>query len=169
MRCKRMSKGTIQVICGEGKGKTTAALGMGISALLNGQTVIMIQFLKGCQELASCEILERLKIFRFEKSDAFFETLSEEQQKEERMNIRNGMNFARKVLSTGECDLVILDEVLGLLDQGIIEMDEMKTLLQSRVEEIDLILTGKVFPKELDPFVDGIREIDHLKVDNTKQ
>ena len=134
-----MSKGTIQVICGEGKGKTTAALGMGISALLNGQTVIMIQFLKGCQ------------------------------QKEERMNIRNGMNFARKVLSTGECDLVILDEVLGLLDQGIIEMDEMKTLLQSRVEEIDLILTGKVFPKELDPFVDGIREIDHLKVDNTKQ
>ena len=65
-----MSKGTIQVICGEGKGKTTAALGMGISALLKGQTVIMIQFLKGCQELASCEILERLepelKIFRFE-------------------------------------------------------------------------------------------------------
>ena len=167
-----MSKGTIQVICGEGKGKTTAALGMGISALLKGQTVIMIQFLKGCQELASCEILERLepelKIFRFEKSDAFFETLSEEQQKE-RMNIRNGMNFARKVLSTGECDLVILDEVLGLLDQGIIEMDEMTTLLQSRVEEIDLILTGKVFPKELDPLVDGIREIDHLKVDNTKQ
>lgn len=165
-----MSKGTIQVICGEGKGKTTAALGMGISALLKGQTVIMIQFLKGCQELASCEILERLepelKIFRFEKSDAFFETLSEEQQKEERMNIRNGMNFARKVLSTGECDLVILDEVLGLLDQGIIEMT---TLLQSRVEEIDLILTGKVFPKELDPLVDGIREIDHLKVDNTKQ
>ena len=162
-----MSKGTIQVICGEGKGKTTAALGMGISALLKGQTVIMIQFLKGCQELASCEILERLepelKIFRFEKSDAFFETLSEEQQKEERMN------FARKVLSTGECDLVILDEVLGLLDQGIIEMDEMTTLLQSRVEEIDLILTGKVFPKELDPLVDGIREIDHLKVDNTKQ
>ena len=160
-----MSKGTIQVICGEGKGKTTAALGMGISALLKGQTVIMIQFLKGCQELASCEILERLepelKIFRFEKSDAFFETLSEEQQKEERMNIRNGMNFARKVLSTGECDLVILD--------GIIEMDEMTTLLQSRVEEIDLILTGKVFPKELDPLVDGIREIDHLKVDNTKQ
>ena len=142
-----MSKGTIQVICGEGKGKTTAALGMGISALLKGQTVIMIQFLKGCQELASCEILERM----------------------EPMNIRNGMNFARKVLSTGECDLVILDEVLGLLDQGIIEMDEMTTLLQSRVEEIDLILTGKVFPKELDPLVDGIREIDHLKVDNTKQ
>ena len=67
------------------------------------------------------------------------------------------------------CDLVILDEVLGLLDQGIIEMDEMTTLLQSRVEEIDLILTWKGIPKELDPLVDGIREIDHLKVDNTKQ
>ncbi len=63
------------------------------------------------------------------------------------MNIRNGMNFARKVLSTGECDLVILDEVLGLLDQGIIEMDEMKTLLQSRVEEIDLIPDWKGIPE----------------------
>lgn len=168
-----MSKGTIQVICGEGKGKTTAALGMGIGALLKGQTVIMIQFLKGCQDLASSEILERLepelKIFRFEKSDAFFEELSEAQQEEERMNIRNGLNFAKKVLTTGECDLLILDEVLGLLDQAIIGIDEMTKLLSSKVEEMDLILTGKVFPQELEPLVDGIREIDHLKVDNTKQ
>lgn len=168
-----MNKGTIQVICGEGKGKSTAALGMGIGALLKDQTVIMIQFLKGCQEQVSCKILERLepefKIFRFEKSDAFFESLSEEQQKEERMNIRNGLNFAKKVLSTGECDLLILDEVLGLLDQGIVETDELTKLLQSKVEEMDLILTGKVFPKELEPYVDGIREIEHLKVDNTKQ
>ncbi len=63
-----MSKGTIQVICGEGKERRQGAR-HGISALLKGQTAIMIQFLKGCQELASCEILERLepelKIFRF--------------------------------------------------------------------------------------------------------
>ncbi len=71
-----MSKGTIQVICGEGKGKTTAALGMGISALLNGADGNHDTVFKGLPGLASCEILERLepelKIFRFEKSDAFF-------------------------------------------------------------------------------------------------
>lgn len=164
-----MRKGSIQVICGRGKGKTTSALGMGIGALLEGRTVIMIQFLKGCQELSACEILARLepelKIFRFEKSGAFFETLTKDRQEEERGNIRNGLNFAKKVLTTGECDVLILDEALGLLEQGIIGTDEMARLLQSKVEEMDLILTGMALPEELEPFADGIRKIEHLKVD----
>lgn len=168
-----MNKGTIQVICGEGKGKTTAALGMGIGALTKSKTVIMIQFLKGCSTGGSFDILSRLepemKIFRFEKSDDFFENLSKEQQEEERMNILNGLNFAKKVVTTGECDVLILDEVLGLLDQRIIETGELVKLLKSKVEGMDIIMTGKVFPKEMEPDVDAILEIDHVKVDNTKQ
>lgn len=167
-----MNKGTIQVICGEGKGKTTAALGMGIGALTKNKTVIMIQFLKGCSGNGSLEILERLepemKIFRFEKSDDFFENLTKEQQEEERMNILNGLNFARKVVTTGECDLLILDEVLGLVDQRIIENEELIKLLCSKVEEMDIIMTGRVLPKEIGVLADGILEIDHVKVDNTK-
>lgn len=167
-----MNKGTIQVICGEGKGKTTAALGMGIGALTKNKTVIMIQFLKGCSGNSSLEILERLepemKIFRFEKSDDFFDNLTKEQQEEERMNILNGLNFARKVVTTGECDLLILDEVLGLVDQKIIENEELIKLLCSKVEEMDIIMTGRVLPKEIGALADGILEIDHVKVDNTK-
>lgn len=167
-----MNKGTIQVICGEGKGKTTTALGMGIGALTKNKTVIMIQFLKGCSGNGSLEILERLepemKIFRFEKSDDFFENLTKEQQEEERMNILNGLNFARKVVTTGECDLLILDEVLGLVDQKIIENEELIKLLCSKVEEMNIIMTGRVLPKEIGALADGILEIDHVKVDNTK-
>ncbi len=166
-----MNRGAIQVICGEGKGKTTAALGMGIEAMIKNRTVIMIQFLKGCPERGALDILKRLepemKIFRFEKCDGFFETLSIEQQEEERMNIRNGLNFARKVVSTGECDVLILDEILGLLDQKIIEKEELVKLLQAKVDEMEVILTGKVFPKEMESYVDSILEIDHVKVDNT--
>lgn len=167
-----MNRGTIQVIYGEGKGKTTAALGMGIEALTKNRTVIMIQFLKGCPGRGSLDILKRLepemKIFRFEKSDGLFENLSKEQQDEERMNIRNGLNFAKKVVSTGECDMLILDEILGLLDQKIIEAEELVKLLRSKVDEMEVILTGKVFSSEMEPYVDSILEIDHVKVDNTK-
>lgn len=167
-----MNKGKIQVICGEGKGKTTAAIGMGIGALTRNKTVIMIQFLKGCPERGSLDILKRLepemKIFRFEKSDSFFEDLPKKQQEEEQMNIRNGLNFAKKVVSTGECDMLILDEVLGLLDQEIIETEELAKLLQSKVDEMEIVLTGKVFPRELEACVDNILEIDHVKVDNSK-
>lgn len=167
-----MNRGTIQVICGEGKGKTTAALGMGIEALTKNRTVIMIQFLKGCSGRGSLDILKRMepemKIFRFEKADGFFENLSKEQQDEERMNIRNGLNFANKVVSTGECDMLILDEILGLLDQKIIETVELVKLLRSKVDEMEVILTGKVFSKEMEPYVDSILELDYVKVDNTK-
>ena len=82
------------------------------------------------------------------------------------MNIRNGLNFARKVLTTGECDLLILDEILGLLDCEILTVDELIKILESKTDGMDVILTGKTFPKELEPYVDSIQEIDHLKVDN---
>ena len=167
-----MNRGTLQVICGEGKGKTTAALGMGIEALMKNRSVIVIQFLKGCTGRGSFEIMKRLepemKIFRFEKCDGFFENLTKEEQDEERMNIRNGLNFARKVVSTGECDLLILDEILGILDQKIIEAEELVKLLQTKVDDMEIILTGKVFSKEMEPYVDSILEINHVKVDNTK-
>ena len=48
------------------------------------------------------------------------------------MNIRNGLNFARKVLTTDGCDVLILDEVLGLIDKGILTVEELKTLTRSR-------------------------------------
>lgn len=165
-----MNKEMVQVICGEGMGKTSLAIGIGIGALIRQNTVIMIQFLKGNQESEGLETLKLLepdmKIFRFEKSSAFYEELSEEEKTEERMNIRNGLNFARKVLATGECDLLILDEVLGALDQEIITEEELKKLLEMRDEEMKVILTGKKFPDSLKPYVDMISQISNVKVDN---
>ena len=66
-----MKDSTIQVICGPGKGKTASALGRGISALIHGKNVIMVQFLKGSMDSDNMEVLKRLepefKLFRFEK------------------------------------------------------------------------------------------------------
>ncbi len=65
-----MKENLIQVICGPGKGKTASALGRGVTALLKGKTVIMVQFLKGSMETEGMEIVKRLepefKLFRFE-------------------------------------------------------------------------------------------------------
>lgn len=163
-----MDKGTIQAICGGGCGKTATALGKGILAVTAHKKVIMIQFLKGCLGLDVAEELKRLepelKVFRFEKSGDYFENLTEAQKEEERMNIFNGINFARKVLTTGECDLLILDEVLGILDQNIVSVEEIRKLLELRSDDVSLIMTGKVFPKELEPMVDSVTQIENLEV-----
>ena len=71
-----------------------------------------------------------IKIFRFEKSDLNFAELSEEKKTEEIINIKNGINFAKKVLSTGECDLLILDELLGLIDNSIITVEDLKKIIR---------------------------------------
>ena len=113
--------------------------------------------------LEEMEFLKRLepeiKFFRFEKSEEYFSELSEEEQLEEVKNIKNGINFAKKVLTTGECDLVILDEVLGLVDHGLIDAEELKTLIGAKLDDTDLIMTGWVLSDELRPYID---EIYHL-------
>lgn len=147
-----MATGYVQVYYGEGRGKSSAAFGRAVRAASEGKEVYIIQFLKGKTDV-ELEFLKRLepeiKFFRFEKSDAFFDKLPEEQKQEERQNIRNGINFARKVLSTGECDLLILDEVLGLVDNKIIDVEEFLSLMKLRQEETEVVLTGRVLEKEL--------------------
>lgn len=164
-----MDKGIVQVICGNGLGKTSMALGKGIGAMTKNQRVIMIQFLKGVLSSETADWLKRLepdmKVFRFEKQSDYFEKLDESRKEEERLNIQNGINFARKVLCTGECDMLILDEFLGILDQNLITEEELSNLLCAREEGVDLILTGKVCPPELEEYADIVTRIENVKVD----
>ncbi len=161
-----MATGNVQVYYGTGRGKSPAALGRAIRAASEGKTVFIIQFLKGKTD-DEMEYLKRLepeiKFFRFEKSAEYFNALSEEEKLEEGKNIKNGINFAKKVLTTGECDLLILDEVLGLVDFGLIDVSELQNLIQARLEETDLLLTGWVLHEDLRPYID---EIYHLMPEN---
>ena len=164
-----MDKGRIQVICGGGIGKTAMALGKAVTEVTSGHKVIMIQFLKGMLSAETAEGLKQLepdlKVFRFEKQHNLFENLTEEQKKEELFNIHNGLNFARKVLTTGECDMLVLDEFLGILDQQILGEEEFKNLLALREENVDLVLTGKVCPSYLEEYADLVVRIENVKVD----
>ncbi len=166
---RRMEKGMVQVIYGGGIGKTAMALGKAVTEVTAGRKVIMIQFLKGMLSAETAEWLKHLepdlKVFRFEKQHDFFENLTEEQKQEELFNIRNGVNFARKVLTTGECDMLILDEFLGILDQKMIDEEEFQNLLSLREENVDLVLTGKVCPQMLEKEADLVTRIENVKVD----
>ncbi len=127
-----MEKGYIQIFCGEGHGKSPAAAGKALQAACRGERAVIIQFLKG-KGVSESDLIKRLepelKIFRFEKSLEEFDNLSEQQKKEEILNIRNGLNFARKVMNTAECDLLVLDEVIGLVDMNIISQEELAEMI----------------------------------------
>ncbi len=160
-----MEKGMVHIYTGDGRGKSPAALGRAIQAAAAGQQVMIIQFLKG-KGLDDSEFVRRLepevRLFRFEKSDENYEELSEEKKAEEVMNIRNGINFAKKVLSTGECDLLILDEVLGLIDKHIITVEEMMQLVEQR-GDTNVILTGIALEDDICFIADEVSKIETMK------
>lgn len=87
------------------------------------------------------------------------------QQKEEKQNILNGFNFAKKVIDTGECDVLVLDEVLGLLDIGLIEVSDIIKLIELRDDYTRLVLTGRNLPEELRGYVNIISKLDLEKDD----
>ena len=163
-----MGKRIVQVFYGPGKGKTSAAVGQCIRAASLGQSVIIIQFLKG-KDAEEFNFLERLepdiKLFRFEKSEESYDLLLPSQQKEEKQNILNGFNFANKVIDTGECDVLVLDEVLGLLDIGLIEVSDIIKLIELRDDYTRLVLTGRNLPEELREYVNIISKLDLEKDD----
>ena len=162
-----MREGKLQIYCGSGKGKTTAALGQAIKEASLGRSVFIVQFMKcrkADEEISFIQRLEpEIKLFRFQRREAAFENLEPEEQQEEIMNMKNGLNFAKKVLATGECDVLILDEVLGIIDQNIITLEDVEKLLEAKEEDLNLVMTGKVFPEKLKPYVDAISRIEYIQ------
>ncbi|MCC8029152.1 MAG: cob(I)yrinic acid a,c-diamide adenosyltransferase [Lachnospiraceae bacterium] len=161
-----MSMGKIQVYFGNGRGKTSAVLGSAIHEASGAGSVIIIEFLKrkNEDEITFLKRLEpEIRVFRFQKTDRNYEELDAQGQFDEQMNMKNGMNFARKVLQTGECSKLILDEVLGLVDYGIISEDELLSMLRLRSEETDIILTGRVLGDTLREYADAAYEISVRK------
>lgn len=157
-----MSTGKIQVYYGAGRGKTSAALGYAIHEASKGESVIVIQFLKRKDE-DEISFLGRLepeiRLFRFQKSEKYYNELPEEEQLEEQMNMKNGINYARKVLQTGECNILILDEVLGLLNEQIVSEEEIIHLMDLKSEDMDLIMTGNIISDGIIEHADEVYEI----------
>ena len=159
-------KGLIQVYCGPGKGKTSVAIGQAIRAVGHGKTAIVIQFLKGrpTSEVDYLSVFEPdIKLFRFEKKNKYYEDLTEEERQEENSNIRNGLNYAKKVLVTQECDMLILDEILGAIEYGIISEEDVENLFRIKDEETEIILTGNVVSAHLQESVDRVVSLEIIK------
>lgn len=140
-----MRKGSIFVYYGEGRGKTTLAIGQGIRAVGEGLSVIMVQFLdyNNTKESIPLKKLEPdFRIFRFEKIRDYFDKTNENLVKEIKNEIRNAFNFTRKIIETGESDMLILDGVIEATENGFIKEEELCELFDKKLSYMDIIITG---------------------------
>lgn len=157
-----MDKGLIQVYTGEGKGKTTAAIGQGIRAVGRGNIVYMVQFLKSGHtgELDTVKRLEPdFKIFRFERPRGFVWTLSQQQIDELKEDIRKALDFIKSVFDSRECDMLIMDEIMGVMGNKLIDTAEVAELLKNKPESMEILLTGRNVPNEIFEIADYVSDI----------
>lgn len=139
----------VHIIYGAGYGKTAAAMGLAVKAAGAGETVTIVQFLKGTDaDYSILSQIDEINFFTFENSEKPYGELSFEQREEQRAKAKNSFHYAKKVIDTGSSDVVILDEVLGLMDYNILFAEDLEELLNIN-SSAKLILTGRNCPETL--------------------
>ncbi len=161
-----MEKGCVQVYTGDGKGKTTAALGLGLRAVGSGFKVIMFQFLKGAHsgELDSVPSLGgRFEIIRLGETDKFFGALSHQEKAELKERLLGELSQVKDVLENESCDILILDEIMAAIHGKLLIVEEVCALIDARPASMEMILTGRSVPQVIVEKADLVTEMRCIK------
>ena len=140
-------RGLVQVYTGDGKGKTTAALGLALRMAGQGGKVVIIQFIKGDGPGGEHRFAARYKPFEILKpneGDSFTQSLEELRPVTEKT-----FSLALATASSGDYDLVILDEILVAVSKGLLGTARVLDLINRKHEKVELVLTGRGAPSEI--------------------
>jgi cob(I)alamin adenosyltransferase len=156
-----MDKGYIQIYTGNGKGKTTAALGLSLRAVCAGRKVFFGQFLKGMNysELDAGKYLPGFDLQQFGTDSFIFEKPGQEDIDA----AREGLKRAEEVLVSGEYDIVVLDEVNLAVHYGMFTADELIEVLDKRHQKVEVVLTGRYAHSSLIEKADLVTEMKEIK------
>ncbi len=156
-----MEKGFIHLYTGNGKGKTSAAFGMALRAAMAGKKVYIGQFVKSMKysETKIEELVENITIHQFGRGCYLLRDVEEA----DRQAAQEGLQECHRVLSSGDWDLVILDEVTIALYFELFSTDELLSVLDEKDEQTEVILTGRFAPKELSDRADLVTEMVEIK------
>jgi cob(I)alamin adenosyltransferase len=159
----RMKRGLLAVLTGDGKGKTTAAIGMAIRALGHGWRVCMVQFVKGALQTGEWKALERFDdlLDVHVKGHGFI--YGDEDVERDRGIAEEAWDLVRDALSSTEYRLVILDELTYLLKYDLITELEVCTALRSRRPGLHVVITGRDTPSCLIELADLVTEMKEVK------
>lgn len=159
----RPKKGLVLVITGNGKGKTTSALGQALRAIGHGYRVCMLQFMKGKsygEVLAAEKYLPNFKIFQY-GLDSF--VMRNNPAPIDVELARQGLEMARRLIRSKEYDMVILDEINVAVDFKLIPLEEVLEMVRTKPPELDLVMTGRYAPQELRDLADTVSEVTEIK------
>lgn len=164
---KLLKNGYIQIYTGDGKGKTTASLGLALRAIGHGWKVLLIQFTKGEQgnnyygEICSAaKLMPNLEIAQFGLDRVVYShNINIEDYKE----TRKGWKFAKEAINSGKYQLIIMDELNICTDLGMIKIAEVKDALMNKPQNLEIVLTGRKAHPEIIAMAHLVTEMTPIK------
>ena len=159
---KKSQKGYIQIYTGDGKGKTTAALGLALRAAGHGKKTYIAQFMKGQSygELKSIQRIDEITIAQFGK-DTFIH-INQATAQDIQM-ARDGLDQATQAMNSGDYQIIILDEINMAVYFKLLTVDEVLEFIKQKPVEIELILTGRRAPEQFIKIADLVTEMKEVK------
>lgn len=160
------TKGLILVHTGDGKGKTTAGLGLALRAWGSGLRVLILQFIKGGWKYGELEAVERIGQLdgRIEIRPLGLGLMRKDEDREKHISAaREALLEAEKVLVSGRYDLIIFDEINYAVKFGLITIDDVMALLDKKPERLHVLLTGRDARPELIERADLVTEMKMVK------
>ncbi len=161
---KKLTKGYIQVYTGNGKGKTTAAIGQAVRAAGYGYRTYFLMLMKEFpyNEVTAISLLKDLiTIEQVGKDDYVYR--KELPPQEEIEKVKLALEKSKQIMLSGEYNLIILDEILVATYFGLITTDDILQLVDAKPFEVEMILTGRYCPKEIIERADLVTEMKDVK------
>ncbi|MBS5788953.1 cob(I)yrinic acid a,c-diamide adenosyltransferase [Fusobacterium sp.] len=158
-----MMKGYVQVYTGNGKGKTTAALGLAVRALGNGFSVYIGQFMKGQEyhELKTFEKLDNIDVEMYGTDTCLISR--EHVQQCDIDHAKAGVKRVKEIFKSKKYQIVILDEICVANFFGLVSEEEILDLMENKPEDVELVLTGRYAPQSVIDRADLVTEMKEIK------
>ena len=160
-----MRQGMIQIYCGDGKGKTTAATGLAVRAAGSGMKVLFARFLKNenSAELCVLDQIPGIEVIHLPKSYGFYNTQSEEEKAETKQMYGELWRYALDRAKNGACDMLVMDEFMAADHYGLVPHEEAIQFLKEKPEGLEVVLTGRNPTEDLIEAADYVSEIRKVK------
>ncbi len=155
--------GTVQVYTGDGKGKTTAALGQALRAWGHGRRVLVVQFMKGRINYGELEAAEKLDGFDIVQAGRETFVSKENPDPEDVRLAREGWKLLQERVASGDYDMVVADELNVAVDYGLVPLEEVLELMRARPPELELVITGRYARPEVVTLADLVSEVREIK------
>ena len=153
--------GLIHIYCGDGKGKTTASLGLAVRCSGHGNKVLFVQFLKAWRtgELNTLELLPNIEVLRAKETAKFTFQMSPEEKAQVLKDHMALFEAVKNKCVAEKIDLLILDEVVGACDRGVFNKEALLEFLRNKPETLEVVMTGRNPFPELVELADYVSEI----------